>query len=106
MLNIDRPDGSVDPENPTAAVSMTVAELGSALGFRSVSDIPPDRSRDLLEIITLAAPWAGSGPQAFPRCRSQAIPSFGDRSAEVLVKEGRFEALKQHLKRIGQGGYA
>jgi len=104
-LDIYRPDGSVDPEKLTATASVTVAELGSALGFRSVSDIPPDRPRELLEIITLAAPWAGSAPQAFTWYRSQAIPSFGDRAAELL-KDGRSEALKQHLKRIGQGGYA
>jgi len=32
VLDICRPDGSVDPENLTAAASVTVAEFGSALG--------------------------------------------------------------------------
>jgi hypothetical protein len=34
------------------------------------------------------------------------LPSFGDQTAEALVKEGRAEAVKRHLDRIAVGGYA
>jgi hypothetical protein len=34
------------------------------------------------------------------------LPSFGDQTAEALVKEGRAEAVKRYLDRIAVGGYA
>lgn len=45
-------------------------------------------------------------PQAFAWYRAQPLPSFGDRTAEDLVKEGRAEAVRRHLARIAAGGYA
>lgn len=51
-------------------------------------------------------PWAGSAPQAFAWYRAQPLPSFGDRTAEDLVKEGQAEAVKAYLSRIAVGGYA
>jgi hypothetical protein len=44
--------------------------------------------------------------QAFAWYRSQPLPSFGDLTAEDLVKEGRAEDVKAYLNRIGAGGYA
>ena len=38
--------------------------------------------------------------------RSQPLPSFGDKTAEDLVKEGRADAVKAYLSRIADGGYA
>tara|TARA_Y100000031_G_C8064601_1_gene312234 strand:- start:398 stop:526 length:129 start_codon:yes stop_codon:yes gene_type:complete len=38
--------------------------------------------------------------------RSQPLPSFGDKTAEDLAKEGRAEAVKTYLGRIAGGGYA
>jgi len=40
------------------------------------------------------------------RLVSQPLPSFGDQTAEALVKEGRSEAVKRYLDRIAVGGYA
>lgn len=64
------------------------------------------RLRDLSEILTRAAAWAGSLPQAYAWYRSQPLPSFGDQTAEDLVKQGRAEAVKTYLSRIAVGGYA
>ena len=62
--------------------------------------------RDVVEIINRILPFAGSVPQAFAWYRSQPLPSFGDRTTEDLVKEGRAEAVKEYLSRIAVGGYA
>ena len=44
--------------------------------------------------------------RAFAWFRSQPLPSFGDKTAEDLVKEGRAEDVKKYLSRIADGGYA
>jgi transcriptional regulator with XRE-family HTH domain len=64
------------------------------------------RLRDLVEILNRASLWAGSIPQAYAWYRGQPLPSFGDQTAEDLVKEGRAEAVKAYLSRIAVGGYA
>ncbi len=56
--------------------------------------------------IAETASGAGSPQQAFASYRSQPLPSFGDQTAEALVKEGRAEAVKHYLDRIAVGGYA
>jgi hypothetical protein len=91
------------------------AELAVALGLsrdavskstRVASPATQARLRDLVEIINRVRGWAGSPQQAFAWYRSQPLPSFGDQTAEALVKEGRAEAVKRHLDRIAVGGYA
>ena len=64
------------------------------------------RMRDMIEIINRVQPWAGSVNQAFAWYRSQPLPSFGDQTAEELVKEGKAAAVKAYLARINEGGYA
>ena len=64
------------------------------------------RLRDTVEIINRVTPWTGSVGRAFAWFRSQPLPSFGDKTAEELVKEGRVQALKDYLARIAEGGYA
>jgi transcriptional regulator with XRE-family HTH domain len=64
------------------------------------------RLRDTVEIINRVAEWSGGVGRAFAWFRSQPLPSFGDKTAEDLVKEGRAEAVKAYLARIADGGYA
>lgn len=64
------------------------------------------RMRDMVEIINRAQPWAGSVNQAFAWYRSQPLPSFGDLTAEELVKDGKAAAVKAYLARINEGGHA
>ena len=94
---------------------ITRAELAVALGLsrdavaktaRARSPATQARLRDMVEIINRVRSWAGSPQQAFAWYRSQPLPSFGDQTAEALVKEGRGEAVKRHLDRIAVGGYA
>jgi transcriptional regulator with XRE-family HTH domain len=64
------------------------------------------RLRDTVEIINRVSEWSGGVGRAFAWFRSQPLPSFGDKTAEDLVKEGRAEAVKAYLARIAEGGYA
>jgi uncharacterized protein (DUF2384 family) len=64
------------------------------------------RLRDTVEIINRVISWTGSTGRAFAWFRSQPLPSFGDKTAEDLVKEGRAQAVKDYLSRIAEGGYA
>ena len=43
---------------------------------------------------------------AFAWFRAQPLPSFGDKTAENLVKEGRAQAVKDYLSRIAEGSFA
>ncbi len=108
-------NGSVAAGRLSEILHITRAELANALGLsrdavlkltRVGSPATQARLRDLVEIINRVRGWAGSPQQAFAWYRSQPLPSFGDQTAEALVKEGRAEAVKRHLDRIAVGGYA
>jgi hypothetical protein len=62
--------------------------------------------QDIAEIINAVLPWTGSVSNVFAWYRSQCLPSFGDRTAEDLLREGRAEAAKSYINRIAIGGYA
>ncbi len=64
------------------------------------------RLRDTVDIINRVSEWSGGVGRAFAWFRSQPIASFGDKTAEDLVKEGRADAVKAYLSRIADGGYA
>lgn len=107
--------GTVSVERLAAELNLTRAQLAVALGLsrealsksrRAGSRATQTRLRDAVEIMNRIRPWAGSLPQAFAWYRAQPLPSFGDRTAEDLVKEGRAEAVKRYLSRIAVGGYA
>ena len=57
-----------------------------------------------MEIINHVSEWSGSIGRAFAWFRSQPLASFGDKTAEDLVKEGRARAVKDYLSRIADGG--
>ena len=108
-------DGLVSPTRLTDELRISKQELAFASGLsrdaisknaRLVSTATQSRLRDLAEIIIRVLPWAGSLQQAFAWYRAQPLPSFGDQTAEDLVKEGRAEAVKKYLSRIAVGGYA
>jgi hypothetical protein len=100
--------GLIAADRLSDLLHITRAELAIALGLSrdAVSKSTQARLRDLVQIINRVRGWAGSPQQAFAWYRSQPLPSFGDQTAESLVKEGRAEAVKRHLDRIAVGGYA
>jgi hypothetical protein len=64
------------------------------------------RLRHICEILASVLPWAGGLPAAYAWYRSQALPSFGDATAEELVRAGRQEAVQAYLSRIAISSFA
>jgi hypothetical protein len=94
---------------------ITRAQLAVAAGLscdavsktaRAESAATQARLRDVVEILQRVTPWAGSPLQAFAWYRAQPLPSFGDQTAEALVRVGRAEAVKQYLERVAAAGFA
>lgn len=107
--------GMVAADRLSDLLHVTRAELASASGLsrdaisksaRASAPATQSRLRDVVEILNRVQGWAGSPQQAFAWYRSQPLPSFGDQTAEALVKEGRAEAVKRYLDRITLGGFA
>ena len=95
--------GLVETDRLVAQLHVTKVELARATGLsrdalskpaRSSSPKTQQRLRDTVDIINRAIPWAGSTARAFAWFRSQPLPSFGDKTAEDLLKEGRAQAVK------------
>jgi hypothetical protein len=113
--DVMRPDGTIETGRLSERLRVSKLELAAAAGLsrdavsktaRLTAPATQGRLRDMVEIINRVLPWAGSVPQAFAWYRAQPLPSFGDQTAEDLVKEGRAEAVKAYLARIAVGGYA
>jgi uncharacterized protein (DUF2384 family) len=108
-------DGTIATDRLAKVLHITKAELATATGLsrdavskrdRLNSRQTQARLRDTVEIIHRVAKWTGSVGHAFAWFRAQPLPSFGDRTAEDLVKEGRAQAVKDYLSRIAEGGFA
>ena len=108
-------EGFVAANNLAKALHITQNDLADITGLsrdsvskssRNKSRATQARLRDTVEIINRVAEWSGGAGRAFAWFRSQPLPSFGDKTAEDLVKEGRADAVKAYLARIADGGYA
>ena len=64
------------------------------------------RLREMNEILTRVAGWAGGPAQAMAWYRAEPIPAFGGRTAESLVKSGQAGQLRDYLDSIAIGGFA
>ncbi|MGC2785168.1 MAG: antitoxin Xre/MbcA/ParS toxin-binding domain-containing protein [Roseiarcus sp.] len=64
------------------------------------------RLREMNEILTRVAGWAGGPAQAMAWYRAEPIPAFGGRTAEALVKSGQAGPLRDYLDSIALGGFA
>lgn len=107
--------GVVETDALADLLHITKGELAQATGLsrdavskrtRVASPKTQQRLRDTLDIINRAVLWTGSTARAFAWFRAQPLPSFGDKTAEDLLKEGRAQAVKDYLSRIADGGYA
>jgi antitoxin Xre/MbcA/ParS-like protein len=97
------------------AFRMSKSQLADTLGLTPETLYKPSRAhspktqariREMLEIISFVEDWAGGKLQAMAWYRAQAIPEFGGRTAESLVKSGHASAVRKHLDRIAMGGFA
>lgn len=107
--------GMVQPSLIVSALHVTKAEFAKAAGLspesvskrtRVTARATQTRLREVVEIINRVLPWVGSVPMAFAWYRSQPLPTFGDLTAEDLVKAGHAEAVRRYLSRLAEGGYA
>jgi antitoxin Xre/MbcA/ParS-like protein len=65
-----------------------------------------ERMREMLEIVSRVAGWAGGRAQGMAWYRAEPIPAFGGRTAESLVKAGKASALRDYLDALAMGGFA
>lgn len=115
FLNEVTGEKGVSPDRLSAALHITKSELALAAGLsrdavskaaRSGSVVTQARLREVSEIINRVIPWAGSELAAYAWYRSQPLPSFGDATAEELVRQGLGEKVRAYLGRIAAGGFA
>jgi len=64
------------------------------------------RLRDMVMIISRVTPWCGTPFQAYAWYRSEPIPSFGDLTAQALVRQGKADLVMRYLDRMADGGFA
>jgi hypothetical protein len=107
--------GHVDVDKVAAEFNLTKASLAQALGFaeetlqrsaRASAQKTQQRLREMLEILTRVAPWAGGMPQAMGWYRGQGIPALGDQTAEALVKSDQAAVVRAYLDGIATGAFA
>jgi hypothetical protein len=108
-------EGMIEPDEMAAALRITKGELAQAAGLsrdavsktaRLRAPATQTRLREVIQVINRVRSWCGSDQQAFAWYRSQAIPAFGDQTAEALVREGRAAHVMSYLEGIALGGYA
>ncbi|MCC5865931.1 MAG: XRE family transcriptional regulator [Wenzhouxiangella sp.] len=108
------PDGSIAVDDLIKYLHINKTELAAAAGLpreavskRSrVSSLRTQRRLgEMVEIINRILPWVGTVQTAFAWYRSQPLRSFGDLTAEDLVKAGRGEVVRNYLSRVAAGGY-
>jgi len=100
----------VSPGRLSVALRITLSELAAVSGLprhvfaRGVT--AHARLADMCGIIEKAIPWTGSACTAYAWYRSQSLPSFGDATAEELVRQGYGHQVQRYLDRITEGGFA
>jgi Protein of unknown function (DUF2384) len=109
------PNGVVAVDRVADAFCLTKFQLADILGLaretlykasRAHAPKTQARMREMLEIISLVEEWAGGKLQAMAWYRAQAIPAFGGRTAEALVKAGHASAVRDYLDHLAMGGFA
>ena len=109
------PDGVLTVERVADTFGMSKFQLAETIGLARETLYKPSRvrapktqarMREMLEIISRIEEWAGGKLQAMAWYRAQAIPAFGGRTAESLVKSGHASAVRDYLDHIAMGGFA
>ena len=108
-------NGAFAPRKIVDALRTTSDELARSLGLgkdaiqrkdRIASDRTQRRLRQMVEVLNKVEPRFGSALLAYAWYRSQPLPSFGDATAEELVRQGLGEKVRAYLGRIAAGGFA
>lgn len=105
----------ISPDKLAFALRTTKAEISGTLGLSAQALSRKDRLgtprvqsrlRHLLEVVNTMEPVAGSLLLAYAWYRSEPIIGFAGRTPERIVKDGEIDALRAHIERRLQGGYA
>lgn len=116
MLLAQITDGpNISPDKLADELRTTKKEIGATIGIpaeslsrkaRVTSSATQTSLRHLVEILIAVTPSVGNWVMAFAWFRSESIIGFGGRTPEEIVKDGEFDALRQHIRRRLVGGYA
>lgn len=107
--------GNIAVEQVATGFGMSKSQLAETAGLARETLYRTDRSRatrtqsrlrEMLEIISRVAEWAGGKEQAMAWYRAQPLPAFGGRTAEALVKSGKATAVRDYLDHMALGGFA
>jgi hypothetical protein len=105
----------ISPDKLADELRTTKREIGETIGVpheslsrkaRIASVSTQTSLRHLVEILNAVRPAVGNLVMAFAWFRSEPIVGFGGRTPEAIVKDGEFEALRAHIRRRLEGGYA
>ena len=105
----------ISPDKLANELRTTKREIGQTIGIppeslsrkaRIASVATQTSLRHLIEILNAVKPAVGNLVMAYAWFRSEPIVGFGGRTPEQIVKDGEFEALRAHVKRRLEGGYA
>lgn len=108
-------DDAISVDALSALLRTTKEELAQSAGLgrdavlrkaRILSPSTQRRLREMAEIVRRAEGWAGSPMAAYAWYRATPLPGFGDRTAEMLVREGRANAVRRYLDEVALGGFA
>jgi hypothetical protein len=108
-------DGRVAISRVTAELGISKKRLAETFGIapvtlqrkaRAAAPKTQTRLREGLEIVNRVSAWAGGQVQAMAWYCAEPIPTFGGRTAESLVKEGKATAVRDYLDRVALGGFA
>ncbi len=112
---IDNETGIISPKAVANELHTTLKEVAAFSGLstdtvskqnRFSAKTSQKRLKDIVYILNRVRPWSGSTMQAYAWYRSEPIPSFGDLTAEDMVKQGKAEDVMKYIARIAEGGYA
>ena len=107
--------GYITPRAVADEFHTTVKEIAALSGLspdtvskqsRFRAKASQQRLRDIVLILNRVLPWCGTPMQAYAWFRSEPLPSFGDLTAEDLVKRGMADAVMEYIGRMAEGGYA
>jgi uncharacterized protein (DUF2384 family) len=109
------PKGTVAVDRIIKSFGFSKAQLAETAGLSVETLYRPNRVespktqarlKEMLEIVSRVADWAGGKDQAMAWYRAEPIAAFGGRTAESLVKDGKATAVRDYLDHVALGGFA
>ena len=105
----------ISPDKLASKLRTSKREIGETIGIPSESLSRKERVssnatqtslRHLIEILNAVTPMVGNLVMAYAWFRSEPVIGFGGRTPDQIVKDGEFKALRAHIQRRLEGGYA